>query len=72
VDDLLDALGQKYPVEAQIVKLHYFAGFNISEAGRVLGISSSTAHRHWVFARAWLHEELQEQDPSYGNPDNGV
>lgn len=58
VNDILETLAEKHPVEAEVVKLHYFAGFNISEAGRALGISSSTAHRHWVFARAWLREEL--------------
>jgi RNA polymerase sigma factor (TIGR02999 family) len=58
VSDLLDSLAAEHPEEAQIVKLHYFAGFNISEAGRALGISSSTAHRHWTYARAWLHEAI--------------
>jgi RNA polymerase sigma factor (TIGR02999 family) len=59
VSDLLDLLGRDHPLEAQIVKLHYFAGLNISEAGRALGVSSSTAHRHWMFARAWLHEAIR-------------
>jgi len=58
VDDLLDRLAEKHPVEAQIVKLHYFAGFNISEAGRALGIPHTTAHRHWRFARVWLYRQL--------------
>jgi hypothetical protein len=35
---------------------------NVSEAGRMLGISSSTAHRHWMFARAWLHEAAQDDN----------
>ena len=69
VDDLLEALAEKFPVEAQIVKLHYFAGFNISEAGRALGISSSTAHRHWVFARAWLLEEIHGKKQSSADND---
>lgn len=58
VSDLLERLAAEHPVEAQIVKLHYFAGLNISEAGRVVGVSSSTAHRHWTFARAWLQEAM--------------
>lgn len=61
VSDLLDSLGSEHPLEAQIVKLHYFAGLSISEAGRVIGVSSSTAHRYWTFARAWLHESLQDE-----------
>lgn len=56
VSDLLGSLATHYPLEAQIVKLHYFAGLSITEAGEVLGISSSTAYRRWRFARAWLYE----------------
>ena len=62
VNDLLDTFAEKYPVEADVVKLHYFAGFNVSEAGRALGISSSAAHRHWVFARAWFREEIGQEE----------
>jgi RNA polymerase sigma factor (TIGR02999 family) len=58
VSDLIDTLGKIHPLEAQIVKLHYFAGLNITEAGRALGISTTTAHRAWTFARAWLHEAI--------------
>ena len=57
VNDLLDRFSAEHPAEAKLVKLHYFAGLNITEAGRILGIFSSTAHRHWTFARAWLREE---------------
>jgi DNA-directed RNA polymerase specialized sigma24 family protein len=63
VSDLIDTLGKFHPLEAQIVKLHYFAGLNITEAGRVLGISTTTAHRGWTFARAWLHEAICGNEP---------
>jgi len=59
VDDLLAAFERLYPREGQLVKLHYFAGLNISEAGRALGISSSAAHRDWAFSRAWLIEAMR-------------
>jgi RNA polymerase sigma factor (TIGR02999 family) len=59
VNDLLDHLADKHPIEAAVVKLHYFAGFNISEAARSLDIPVSTAHRHWTFARAWLYRHLK-------------
>jgi RNA polymerase sigma factor (TIGR02999 family) len=61
VSDLLDHLADKHPVEAQIVKLHYFAGFNIGEAAKALGIPVSSAHRHWTFARAWLFRRLKNR-----------
>lgn len=60
VNDLLDHLAAKHPVEAAVVKLHYFAGFNISEAARALEIPVSSAHRHWAFARAWLYRRLKD------------
>ena len=62
VSELLDSLEKQHPQEAQIVKLHYFAGLSISEAGRALGLPRTTAHRHWTFARAWLREAIREQD----------
>ncbi|MEX2141791.1 MAG: ECF-type sigma factor [Pirellulales bacterium] len=67
VSELLESLADEHPLEAQIVKLHYFAGLNISEAGRALGISSSTAHRHWTFARAWLHEAIGAEEDESAN-----
>ncbi len=62
VSDLLDSLGEQLPVAARIVKLHYFAGLSVSEAGRAIGISSSSAHRHWTFARAWLRLAISDDD----------
>ena len=61
VSDLLESLAREHPLEAQIVKLHYFAGLNISEAGEALGVSSSTAYNRWRFARAWLHQAAQDE-----------
>ncbi len=46
------------PQAAELVKLRYFAGLTIPEAARVLGVSSRTADRLWVSARAWLHDAL--------------
>ena len=54
VDDLLDEMAAHHPQEAEIAKLHYFAGFSIRECARALGIPSSSAHDRWRFARAWL------------------
>jgi DNA-directed RNA polymerase specialized sigma24 family protein len=61
VSDLLESLAQEHPLGAQIVKLHYFAGLSLREAGRALGVSSSVAHRRWTFARAWLLDAMQRE-----------
>jgi len=58
LDEALDRLARLDPVKAELIKLLYFAGLSFEEAGMALGISHSTAHRHWVFARAWLHEAI--------------
>lgn len=63
-DELLDleqALSdfeQIEPVKARLVTLRYFAGLTIEQAAELLGISRVTAHRYWVYARAWLHDRL--------------
>jgi RNA polymerase sigma factor (TIGR02999 family) len=62
VSDLLESLAKEHPLGAQIVKLHYFAGLSIREAGRALGVSSSVAHRRWTFARVWLHDAMQQTE----------
>ena len=54
LDDALAKLAQTIPTSRPLVKLRYFAGLTIDEAAEVLGISSSTADRHWTYARAWL------------------
>jgi RNA polymerase sigma factor (sigma-70 family) len=58
VNEALERLRQVDPAKAELVKLRYFAGLTIPEAAQALGISVTTANRHWAFARAWLHEEL--------------
>jgi len=60
VSDLLGRLAEKYPQEAELAKLKYFADFNISEAAKALGIPVSTAHDRWDFARAWLRREVDK------------
>jgi RNA polymerase sigma factor (sigma-70 family) len=53
-------LAELDPDKARLVELRYFAGLTGDEAAKLLGISPSTADRHWVFARAWLRREIQE------------
>ena len=60
VDEVLGRLAVEDPVKAELVKLRFFLGLSIPEAGRVLGISESTAKRHWAYARAWLYDALRQ------------
>jgi RNA polymerase sigma factor (TIGR02999 family) len=59
VDEALTKFSAEDPVKAELVKLRYFVGLSIPEAAKALGMSESTAKRAWVYARAWLYDELQ-------------
>jgi len=59
LDAALAKLAEHDPVKARLVELRYFAGLSSDQAAEVLGISPSTADRHWVYARAWLRREVQ-------------
>lgn len=56
----LDRLAEVHPDKAELVKLRYFAGLTAEEAAHSLGISPSTADRHWVYARAWLKRVMTD------------
>jgi RNA polymerase sigma factor (TIGR02999 family) len=59
LDEALTRLEAEDPVKARLVKLRYFAGLTEEDAASVLGISRTTAQRHWRYAKAWLLKELQ-------------
>lgn len=59
LDEALEKLAGADPVKAKLVELRYFAGLSNDEAASVLGISPSTADRHWAYARAWLQAEVR-------------
>ncbi len=64
LDAALSRFAEAHPVQARLVELRYFAGLTGDQAAGLLGISSSTADRHWVFARAWLRRELGGNGPA--------
>jgi RNA polymerase sigma factor (TIGR02999 family) len=59
LDAALEKLSANDPQKARLVELRYFAGLTGEEAAAALGISPSTADRHWAYARAWLRVELR-------------
>jgi len=60
LDEALSRLAAEAPAKAELVKLRFFAGLTMPEAAAALGISLSTAERHWTYARTWLYSELTE------------
>jgi RNA polymerase sigma factor (TIGR02999 family) len=61
VNEALDKLALEYPLQAELVKLRYFAGLTNEEVSQVLGISLSTVKNYWTFSRAWLLNEMEGQ-----------
>jgi RNA polymerase sigma factor (TIGR02999 family) len=58
VNEALEKLAVEHPVQAELVKLRYFAGLTNEEISEVLGISVSTVKNYWAFSRAWLLNEI--------------
>ena len=59
VHEALDKLAKEHPVQAELVKLRYFAGMTNEEAAQILDISISTAKNYWTFARTWIFQEIK-------------
>ena len=62
LDQALNRLAEEHRDKAELIKLLYFAGLNLEEAGAAMGYSTATAHRHAIFARAWLHKAMKNRD----------
>ncbi len=60
--EALDKLQREDSLKAELVKLRFFAGLTVEQAGELLGISRASADRYWTFARAWLFHELSKGD----------
>jgi RNA polymerase sigma factor (TIGR02999 family) len=61
LDDALAKLAAVRPQAAELVKLRFFAGLTMGQGASVLGVSSRTARRLWVYARAWLRREMESE-----------
>ncbi len=62
LDEALNRLAQVNPQAAELVKLRHFAGFSNAETAELLGISPRKANQVWAYARAWLREELGDDE----------
>ena len=64
VNEALNRLEQEDAQKAELVKLRYFVGMTIPEAGKALNLSESTAKRIWTYARAFLLREVKRLQAS--------
>lgn len=58
VHEVLDKLTKERPIQAEVVKLRYFAGMTNAEIAQVIGVSVPTVKNYWTFARAWIFQEI--------------
>jgi RNA polymerase sigma factor (TIGR02999 family) len=71
VHESLDRFAANHPQKAELVKLRYFAGLTLPEAAEVLGISTTTAERHWALAKVWLFREIRRRKAGMAHPAGG-
>jgi RNA polymerase sigma factor (TIGR02999 family) len=59
IHEALDRFAAESPAKAELVKLRFFAGLSLEEAGAILGLPERTAQRHWAYAKAWLFDAVR-------------
>lgn len=62
LDRGLDRLREMDPRKADVVDLRFFAGLTIEETAKVLEISEPTVERDWRFSRAYLFDQVANED----------
>jgi RNA polymerase sigma factor (TIGR02999 family) len=60
VDEALEQLERSNPERARVVVMKFFGGMTNKEVADMLGIGERSVDRHWVCAKAWLFQKLQE------------
>jgi RNA polymerase sigma factor (TIGR02999 family) len=58
LDEAMTRLESHDAAFSQVVMLRFFAGLDIQETAKALGVSPATVKRRWDFAKAWLHQQL--------------
>jgi RNA polymerase sigma factor (TIGR02999 family) len=62
LDDAIAKLAREDVPAAEIARLRLFAGLSLDDAATSLGLSHTTAFRHWTYARAFLQHEMRSND----------
>jgi RNA polymerase sigma factor (TIGR02999 family) len=62
LDEAISKLAAVDSTKAELVKLRYFAGLSLEQTADILGLSVTTAKRHWTYARAWLYRAIAPED----------
>lgn len=65
LDEALQKFEQVDATACELVKLRYFAGLSLRDAGRLLELPPRSADRLWAYAKAWLLREIQRESAEY-------
>jgi RNA polymerase sigma-70 factor (ECF subfamily) len=60
--EALDRLAVLNERQAQVMTLRYFGGLTVPEVAAALEVSVVTVERDWRLARAWIRDQLREED----------
>ena len=66
LDRALDAFALRFPRQARVVEMRYFADLDGEQIASCLEVSPATVKRDWQFARAWLRQALRETGAALG------
>lgn len=61
LDEAIGRLASRDPRMAEVVRLRFYAGLEISQVALVLGVSERTVKNDWAFAKAWLEREMSSE-----------
>jgi RNA polymerase sigma factor (TIGR02999 family) len=62
INEALNLLAAEDAESAQLVKLRFYAGLSVEDAGDLMGLARATAYRTWDYAKAWLRMKVGEPD----------
>ncbi|MHC5209581.1 MAG: ECF-type sigma factor [Planctomycetota bacterium] len=60
LEEALGELSQRNPRQERIVELRAFAGMDVHQTARALGVSPRTVKADWAAARLWLRRRLRD------------
>ncbi len=58
LDEALQLLAERDPVQAEIVTLRFFGGLSVQAVADALGLSKRRVEREWTLIKAWLRREM--------------
>jgi RNA polymerase sigma factor (TIGR02999 family) len=61
LDAALEEFAKMAPRQAKIVELRSFGGLAEKEIAQIMGLSTRTVERDWIFAKSWLIRELRKR-----------